>query len=375
MTYLDANATAPLCEAARKAWLDAVDQFPGNPSSLHRIGSRADAVMERAREDLATMLKCHADQIIWTSGATESANLVFHHLSAVIDPERQILVSALEHPCVVASARRYFGSRLQFIPCTPHGVVDLAWVEKVLEQKNSGLVASMAANNETGVLQPWLTLQQLCQAKGVAFVCDATQWIGRNSGAGLGGCDYLLGSAHKMGGPKGIGFLKIPGPGFTNPLQVGGPQESGRRAGTENLPGILSFVAALADREARIAAEEWRALSGHREAFERALLEVLPDAEIVGCSTNRLWNTSMVILPELADCQQRWVVKLDRLGFAVSTGSACSSGQEKTSSVLQAMGISPDRASRALRISSSWENSGEEWRQLLQAMVQISRAG
>jgi cysteine desulfurase len=226
----------------------------------------------------------------------------------------------------------------------------------------------MAANNETGVLQPWREALALCQKHDVPFFCDAAQWIGKLPAAGLGAADLLSGCGHKFGGPQGVGFLKVPA--RFQPLLVGGPQEESRRAGTENVAGVLAMVAALEACEAELrtgAAERSKAI---RSDFEAQLVSRLPGAQIVGASAERLWNTVSAVMPEARDCRQRWVVKLDKLGFAVSTGSACASGKEQTSLILTAMGRTDAEASRALRFSSGWGTPASDWERLLDGLGQ-----
>jgi len=425
MLYFDHNATHPLSPVAREAWLRATRDFIGNPSSPHRLGARADAALNEAREKLAGWLGCAAADIVWTSGATEANNAALFHASRVADGEAWI--SAIEHPCVLASAARHFEGRTWRIPVTPLGVVNREALAERLRQKRPGLVTVMAANNETGVLQPWGELLALCREHGVPYFCDAAQWIGKLPAAGLGAADFVSGCAHKFGGPQGVGFLKVP-PKF-RPLLVGGPQEEGRRAGTENVAGVLAMVAALEECEARLAAGAEEGLVKVRTSFESRLLERLPGVRIVGAddasralgpsaledsssfssatagasgpipeglesttqpqstpgfsrtgtrtkdeddssrslrgSPPRLWNTVSAIMPEVSDCRQRWVVKLDKLGCAVSTGSACASGKEEISHVLDAMDVMKENASRALRFSSGWETVGEDWDRLL----------
>jgi cysteine desulfurase len=276
----------------------------------------------------------------------------------------------MEHPCVLAAARHYFPKRHRLIPVTRGGVIDLNWLEDALKKSLPALVAVMAANNETGVLQPWRHALQLCRPRGVLFFCDAAQWLGKLPARGLGDCDFVSGCAHKFGGPKGVGLLKCPSKGRTQPLLLGGPQEDGRRAGTENVAGVLSMMAALEYRE-RLSAREGQGQRTHwREGFELALLKNLPGAQIVGSGPERLWNTVSALMPE-ADGQQRWVVKLDKSGFAVSTGSACASGKEESSHVLAAMGYAPDEAGRVLRFSSGWETTKEDWNSLLDRVKRI----
>ena len=376
MMYFDHNATTPLLPEARQAWLEAADKFVGNPSSPHRLGARAAAVLTQAREELAGFLGCDAFDLIWTSSATESNNMVLHHFARTLPAEAEVWVSAIEHPCVLAAAQHYFANRCRFIPVTRAGTVDLDWLQMSVKKSRPGLVAIMAANNETGVLQPWREVLALCRERTVPFFCDAAQWIGKLPARGLGECDFVTGCAHKFGGPKGVGFAKVPSQGRVTPLLFGGPQEEGRRAGTENVAGVLAMMAALMARERALENARMEdgglKMDGLRLAFEEQLLKALPGTEIVGAGVPRLWNTVMALMPE-ADCQQRWVVKLDKLGFAVSTGSACASGKEEASHVLAAMGDTPAQGSRALRFSSSWKTTAQEWTALAEALTEVYR--
>jgi len=371
--YFDHNATTPVMPEARAAWLEATERFVGNPSSPHRLGQRAEAALQGARGELAAILGCDAMDVVWTSGATESNNMVFHHLASTVPPDAEVWVLAIEHPCVLASADHYFPGRARRIPVTRQGVVDLGWLTDGLKSKRPALVAVMAANNETGVLQPWREVLNLCRSKGIAFFCDAAQWLGKLPGAGLGEAEFVSGCAHKFGGPKGVGFLKCPSAGSVTPLLVGGKQEEGRRAGTENVASVLSMMAALKQREKLLATNGQEQRLEWREEFERRLVQQLPGSEVVGGEADRLWNTVSALMPE-ADCQQRWVVKLDKLGFAVSTGSACASGREEPSHVVAAMGYGAGEAGRVLRFSSGWETTGQEWSSLLQGLSKVREA-
>ena len=370
MLYFDHNATTPVMPEARAAWLEATDKFIGNPSSPHRLGQRADAALQSARGQLAAFLGCDAMDIVWTSGATESNNMAFHHLAHSLPPDAEVWVSAIEHPCVLAAADAYFPKRSHRIPVTRAGIADLDWLRDGLKKRKPALIAVMAANNETGVLEPWREALAMCREAGVAFFCDAAQWVGKLPARGLGDCDFVSGCAHKFGGPKGAGFLKCPSRAQTRPLLVGGKQEEGRRAGTENVAGVLSMMAALEARERSLAAGGHKPRLAWRETFERNLIEQLPGSEIVGAGAERLWNTVSALMPE-ADCQQRWVVKLDKFGYAVSTGSACASGREEPSHVLAAMGRAPGEAARVLRFSSGWETSEEDWCSLLEGLRKV----
>jgi cysteine desulfurase len=411
MIYFDHNATTPMLPQARQAWLEATEKLVGNPSSPHRIGSRADTAITGARQRLAEFLGCDALDLVWTSGATESNNTVLHHFARALPSDAEVWVSAIEHPCVMASTKHYFPERHRLTPVTREGVVDLNWLTEEMAHARPGLVAIMAANNETGVLQPWREALAICQQWDVPFFCDAAQWIGKLPASGFGTCTFVSGAAHKFGGPKGVGFLKCPAKGRVEPLMRGGPQEEGRRAGTENVAGILSMVAALearedlmrdtdqptpsqegsssptraassppgrsqgwvstcANRESCLAAMAIQRRLAWRDAFIERMLEALPEAEVAGLRQPRLWNTVSALMPN-ADRQQRWVVKLDKLGFAVSTGSACSSGKEEPSHVIAAMGYSPHESSRVLRFSSGWDTTEEDWQALLEALQKV----
>lgn len=362
MIYFDHNATAPLHPIARQAWLEASEKFIGNPSSPHRVGSRADNTLEEARQKLASMIGCLPQEIAWTSGATESNNQVFHHFASTLPSDATVCISAIEHPSVVESAVHYFGTRVRSIPVSQNGVIDFNWLVEELASRRPGLVAVMAANNVTGIIQPWEQIAQECQRLEVPFFCDAVQWIGKESASRLHNCELVSGCAHKIGGPRGIGFLKCSSKGPFKPLIYGGPQEDNRRAGTENVAGALALVAILEARNSLF--KTAAAQRQMRDTFVSRLVSEIPETKIVGGLEPALWNTVAARLPEV-DCRQRWVVKLDKLGVAVSTGSACSSGKEEPSPVLLAMGYTPAEAGRVLRFSSGWETVGKDWETLL----------
>jgi cysteine desulfurase len=370
MLYFDHNATAPMLQAAREAWMDATDRVPGNPSSQHRVGARADSALQSARERLAALLGCNPFDIIWTSGGTESNNQVLHHYAKAFPKDGEIWVSDVEHPSILSTASHFFGPRMRRLPAERSGVVSLACLRQELPRHRPILIVIMAANNETGALQPWPEILELCRRYEVPFFCDAVQWIGKMPAAGLGQCDFVSGCAHKFGGPRGIGFLKIPAGFAIEPIIRGGPQEDGRRAGTENVAGAVAMLAALEAREKSLQAGEHQARAEWRGRFEREMMSRLPGSEVVAIRANRLWNTVSALMPEM-DCQHRWVVKLDKLGFAVSTGSACASGREEASHVLSAMGHSASEAGRVLRFSSGWETTEADWMSLLAGLEKV----
>jgi cysteine desulfurase len=370
MIYFDYNATARVMREAREAWLEATEKIGGNPSSMHQFGARAERAMTDAREKLAAFLGCHPPDIIWTSGATEANNTVLHHFAHTLDAKREVWVSAIEHPCVMESAQHYFGKRARMIPVTRDGVIDFDWLTVELADTRPGLVGVMAANNETGVIQPWREVLAICRQYEVLFFCDAVQWLGKMPAKSLGECDFLSGAAHKFGGPRGIGFLKVPHRSQVTPLLLGGKQEGGRRAGTENVATIVAMLAALEIREKQIARSEHILRGVWRDNFERQLLHAVPGTTIVGANVPRLWNTVSALMPE-GDRKHQWVVRLDKAGFAVSTGSACTTGKEEPSHVLAAMGFKAAQAVRAVRFSGGWETGEPDWDALAKGVAKV----
>ena len=350
--------------SARQAWLEAAERWVGNPSSQHRLGSRAAAALEEARRRLAEILESDPLDIVFTSGGTESNNQILHHFAQVLPPDQTVWISSIEHPSMLDAARDYFPGRIRWLPVDAQGRAEPDRWDDAEGTERPGLVCLMAANNETGVLQPWSTARDWCRVREIPLVCDATQWLGKLPARGMGECDWVSGCAHKFGGPRGVGFFKCPKGTRVQPLLRGGGQEEGRRAGTENLPGILAMVAALQEREAWLAGGGVERAEALRARFESQLLGELPGSEIVGKGAPRLWNTVAALFPE-KDCQQRWVVKLDRQGCAVSTGSACASGSEEPSHVLKAIGLPDSDAKRMIRVSAGWETTEADWERLL----------
>jgi cysteine desulfurase len=244
------------------------------------------------------------------------------------------------------------------------------WLTTELAEERPGLVAVMTANNETGIIQPWQEILAMCQAYEVPFFTDAVQFIGKMPCKGLGDCDYVTGAAHKFGGPRGVGFLKIPHRSQITPLLLGGKQESGRRAGTENTAIIAAMMAALEVREKQIAQSQHLLRKVWRDNFEAQFLRALPGATILGHNQPRLWNTVSALMPE-GDRKSQWVIRLDKAGFAVSTGSACTVGKDEPSHVLSAMGYKSAQAHRAVRMSAGWETTEADWDALLKAVVKV----
>jgi cysteine desulfurase len=354
--YLDHNATAPLLASARQVMLSAID-LPGNASSVHAEGRAARAAIETARASVATLLGVRPRDITFTSGGTEAANLVLSpSLSDGGKPLTRLFAAAGEHPCVL-QGHRFAPEFFAAVPLTGAGVLDLVGLKAMLDAAGGErvLLALQVANNETGVIQPIAEAAALVHLAGGLLVCDAVQAAGRLPLAALG-ADALFISAHKIGGPKGVGALA-----FANvrlhmngaALVKGGGQEKGLRAGTENVAGIAGFGAA-AD-VARLTLAEMDRLSALRDHLEVKVVGLLPDAVFFGQSTARLAQTSAFAVPGVS--AETLLIALDLAGIAVSSGSACSSGKVQPSHVLRAMGVADELARGALRVSLGPDNS------------------
>jgi cysteine desulfurase len=365
--YFDHNATTPLSALAREAWLRASDEAWQNPSSPYRDAARVRVRLEQCREQLALLLGGGADRIVFNSGATEGANAVLAHWAESLSRGRKVAVNPTEHPCVVEAVRQLLpAERLVWLELDGNGVVRLDRLEPLLAGGAVGAVSVMAANNETGVVQPWREISGLCRRHRAAYHCDASQWLGKLPASGLGAAGWVTATAHKFGGPKGVGFLLLPEQteGFRS--QRGGEQERGHRAGTEDFPSIAAMVAALADAEAVKMLHVTERLRW-RDGFVSQVCLLLPGVRVVGAQADRLWNTVSLVMPQADNL--RWVTKLDRRGFQVSTGSACATGKTGPSPVLAALGWAADEAKRAIRISAGWETTPDDWSQLATALV------
>ena len=272
-------------------------------------------------------------------------------------------ISAIEHPSVREAAKGWLGSEhVVDIPVDTQGVVQADALRVIIAEHRPALVSIMAANNESGVLQDWASLLAVCRDQGIPFHTDAAQWLGKRPAQDLGQCDYVTGSAHKFGGPKGMGFLMLRDEDETLRFLRGGPQEGGRRAGTENYPAIEAMVTALE----QCAAPGDASL---RDVFELRLKQEMPGLRIISADAARLWNTSMMVMPRHDNL--KWLTRLSRLGFAISTGSACSSGREGSSVVVRALGATPEELKRVVRFSSGWRTTADDWQALGDALVKV----
>lgn len=365
MPYFDHNATAPLEPAARAAWLDAADRVWHNPSGLHAAASRARELLEDCRERLADLLGTpDPRRIVFTAGATAADNLLARHVARTARADAVVVLSPIEHPAVAAAFQGALAGRVVETGCDADGVVTPAHLAAALDEARGGPVACvsvMAAGNESGVLEPWEALAAACREHAIPFHTDAAQWLGKLPAAGLAACDWVTGSAHKFGGPRGVGFLLVPA---ECPFRgdAGGPHEGGRHAGTENLPAISGMVAALEAREAGLAAAAARGGAARDAAIVR-LRHDLPGSVVVSGGAARLWNTLALLVPG-AD-SRRLVAALDRAGIEASTGSACSSGAAAGARVVAAItarhGAMLPGGAGMVRLSSGAETSAQEW--------------
>lgn len=354
-TYLDWNATAPLRADAAAATAAALAQG-GNPSSVHRAGRTARALVECCREAVAALVSAPSDGIVFTSGGTEANNLA---LAGSGRP--RVLVSAIEHSSVLHAV-----PEAELIPVDADGRVEpAALAARLAADPRPALVSVMFANNETGVIQPVADIAAVARAHGALFHCDAVQAAGKMPlSLADTGADLLTLSGHKIGGPAGIGAL-VMAPGVELvPLLRGGGQERNRRAGTENLAGIAGFAAAAAASDPG----EYDRVRALRDRLEAALP---PAAVVIGAAAPRLPNTSAIAMPGVPAETQ--IIALDLDGVMVSAGAACSSGKVGPSHVLAAMGVAPDIAGATIRVSLGWSTTEADIAHFLDAWTALYR--
>lgn len=360
MLYLDHNATTPVLPAVIEAMADALRNHWANPSSQHEAGQAARGVLQHARSQVARCLGCQPNEVVFTSGATEANHIALR--GAVGHGGRSgLVVSAAEHAGVHKLVQQMGrqGVCVGVIGLLPSGTLDLAGADRLIGE-TTALVSVMAANNETGVLMPTAEMARLAHARGALLHVDATQLVGKLPfDFARSGADLVSVSAHKFGGPKGVGAL-IVRKGLNWPALFAGSQERARRGGTENLPGIVGFgvAAELRTWTAGNWHERSAGLANLRDRFEARLRAACPDLLVFGDSLPRLPQTSFLRLGHVhADLALQ---RLARLGALASSGSACSSGGQAPSHVLTAMGVARDEAVCAVRLSFSTDTPAAE---------------
>jgi cysteine desulfurase len=361
--YLDWNATSPLREEARAAVLAALD-LVGNPSSPHAEGRRVRALVEDAREEVAALVGARPAEVVFTGGGTEANNWVLAR------GWETVRLADIEHDSVRIPARNS-GARVVKLPVDANGVVAAAVLDAGTDEPGGAraLLSLQMANNETGILQRVAQLAAIGKARGMSVHTDAVQAAGRIAvDFRTLGVDFLSLSAHKLGGPKGVGALVIRDGAALPPLIVGGGQERRRRAGTENVPAIAGFGAAA--RAAVRDLAKMRGIGTLRDRLEADIRAVTPAARLIAAGAERLPNTASIALPGAS--AETMVIALDLAGVAVSAGAACSSGKVGASHVLEAMGVEPALARAAIRVSLGWGSSERDVAAFVEAWSRLA---
>jgi cysteine desulfurase len=358
--YLDHNATTTVRAVAVDAVAHAL-RLGGNASSVHGFGRAARKLVEDSRDAVADLVAAAPAGVVFTSGGSEANNLALRRTGRA-----RVLASAVEHASVLKAA-----AGIEAIPADGNGVVDVAALDAMLAKDDRpALVSVMLANNETGVVQPVAEVAAVAKRRGALVHCDAVQAAGKMAVTLRAlGVDMISLSAHKIGGPAGVGALVLAGDVPLAAMIRGGGQERGRRAGTENVPGIAGFGAAA--RAAAVGIADFQRLGRWRDQIEARLRE-LAGARVFGAGAPRLANTSCLSMPGVRAENQ--IIALDLAGVAVSAGAACSSGKIEPSHVLAAMGVGPDEAATAIRVSLGWNSTENDVARFLEAWAGIFAA-
>ncbi|MDQ7003356.1 MAG: cysteine desulfurase family protein [Ghiorsea sp.] len=365
--YLDYNATCPQLPQVTTAMQDVVETAFGNPSSLHWAGRNARRRLDDARDTIANYFAVDAGSIVFTSGGTESNNMVIQGMVAGSE-SGHIVLSAIEHPAVLQAVEqwcmRYPAWTYTLVKPDKGGRIDAESFMAAC-QDNTKLACLMWVNNETGVVQPVFEVSQHCREQGVSLFVDAVQALGKfEINLKQLDADFVSFSAHKIGGPRGVGALIMQRGVKLESLMIGGGQERGRRSGTENVAGVFGFATARGQ-------QDYTSIQSLRDMFEAKLLAAIPDVRIFGQSHQRTANTSMFCVPGLEG--ETLLMQMDLMGFAVASGSACSSGKREPSHVLLAMGLPEHQARSSLRVSFGLEHDEETADALIAALCKIKQ--
>lgn len=371
MIYADYNGSAPLSNEVREYLVKRFEKGPfANPNAIHYLGVKTLAGMENARSVCAKVLGADFDQIIFNSGATEGLSTVFHTVLSNELNKKIIIISSIEHSAVVNTAQ-YYGTRgfiVKSLPVNADGVVDLVTLNKWIneEANNIALVAIMAANNETGVIQPYKEINSACVLNNIPYLCDTTQFIGKIPfNFKESNIDYAVCSGHKLGAMTGTGILLAKHPEKLLPLIIGGGQEKGRRGGTQNYLGNETLAVALSSLEKSF--ENIEALSKKRLEFEKKLKTLFSEIIILGENAPRLATTTYVSYPGIHG--QAIQIELESQDVFVTTSSACSDNMPVTSKVLMAMGVSDDVGRGVVRISLCLNSPLSNYDQIADVLV------
>jgi len=357
--YFDNNATTKVDERVLEEIRPLFCELYGNPSSMHTFGGQIGRRISQAREQVAGLLGCDPGEIIFTSGGTESDNAAINGTLAAVPNRRKVITTRVEHPAVLAVCRELenHGYTVVELSVDKQGRLDLAELEEQLDD-NTALVTIMYANNETGVIFPIERIAELVTGRGIAFHTDAVQAVGKIPlNLSKSNIDLLSISGHKLHGPKGVGVLFVRKGTRISPSMLGGHQEAGRRAGTENVPGIVGLGKACELAQINIKEENER-VKYLRDKLEKAILEECPDCRLNGDKNNRLPNTSNISFEYIEG--EAILLMLDQYGICASSGSACTSGSLEPSHVLRAMGVPFTAAHGSIRFSLSRYSTEEE---------------
>ena len=355
--YFDNNATSPLLPAVFEAMRPYLVENFGNASSIHHHGQQTRAAVERARESVAQLLGCRASEVVFTSGGTEADNLA---LFGLLKPGDHLITTTIEHHAVLNTAKRLeqIGCKVTYIAVDSRGLIDPRDVRRALTPKTK-LISIMMANNETGVLQAVEEIGRIAAEADVYFHTDAVQAAGKIPIAvNKIGCDLLSISGHKMHAPQGTAALYVRKGTLLDAMLYGGNHERSRRAGTENVPGIVALGKAAEIAHESLANGEVARLQALRDHIERNVLEHIDEVGINSSGAPRVPTTTNIHFDHIEG--EALVIALDLKGLAVSTGAACSSGAIEPSHVLTAMGLKPERARASLRFSLGKQNTQEE---------------
>lgn len=355
--YLDNNATTPVLPEVVEAMRPYFSEHFGNASSIHHHGQETRAAVERARESVANLFGCRPAEVVFTSGGTEADNLA---IAGLVRDGDHVISSTIEHHAVRNSCKRLQerGMEVTYVPVNGKCLIDPDDVRRAL-RPNTKLVTIMMANNETGVLQPVNEIGKVCAEADIYFHTDAVQAASKVPiKVKEIGCDLLSISGHKFHAPQGVGALFVRKGTTLEPLFYGGSHERSRRAGTENVPGIVGLGKAAALAVRGFETGEDREIAKLRDRLESAILEKIEAADVNGKAAPRVPNTSNIYF----DCieGEALIISLDLKGLAISTGAACSSGAIEPSHVLTAMGLPADRARASIRFSLGKQNTAEE---------------
>lgn len=367
--YFDHNATTPLLPDVLHAVTAALAESFGNASSIHYPGQQAKLVLEQARRQVAELVGAKASEIVFVSSGTEANNLA---LFGCLNPGDHLITSAIEHPAVLAPCARLqqLGVAVSYVKPDANGCVDPDDIRRAIRPQTR-LISVMHANNETGAVQPLREIAGIARQAGVLLHSDGVQTCGRLALdlKDLGVDLYSL-SGHKLYAPKGVGALYVREGVTLNPLILGGRHERGRRAGTENVPGAAGFGCAAQWAASNLQKESGR-LAGLRDRLERAIQSLAPDVVVNAAGAPRLPNTTNLCFSGISG--EALVIALDLRGFAVSSGSACSSGAVEPSHVLLAMGLTPEQARSSVRFSLGYSNTEEQVDALAEAVAEAAR--